>query len=504
MLTNWRAWILALLLVGPFLAYLVFGSLWLFEHGWLLAGSLLWTASGVAFYALASRWTKATRMVLPPIDWEAPQTFSPLDRRAWEIVQEEAENTESVPMEQLLTADALFETGKALARRLAEHYNHNSGDLVETVPLVEMLAAVELAAEDLEALCRQVPGGDLLTSGHMKKAVVAAGYLQRANEIYGYLLPIFNPISGLPRLASQQLMVKPAWRDMQMNLLRWLYRAYVNRMGAHLVELYSGRLAIGTEKYRRLTRKHTTKARHSDHETLGIRLAVAGAKGPGAPRILAALKSARSGDPSLIKARLSAAGLDASFLDKLEMVVWVDVPYYTSHPGAETARDRSTRKEAVEAAVDVDALILVVEPGDLPTLADQGFAKAWDAWFMDHPDIEIPPALVVLDRTGMDDHGGIGEGQAAAYRTHFPPTFLNLLPLSVPQDDAFAVASRILSPLSIVWPRVERSALIRQLRQTSSRSKANRLLSQVGQQGARLWSHLRTNPKRTAGEDARR
>jgi hypothetical protein len=503
-LNNWRAWVLALLLVGPFLAYLVFGSLWLFTHGWLLPASLIWTGSGVVFYVLAERWTKDTRMVLPPIDWEAPQTFSPMDRKAWEIVQEEAENTESVPMEQLLTADAMFDTGKALARRLAEHYNPSSGDLVESVPLVEMLAAIELAAEDLEALCRQVPGGDLLTSGHMKKAVVAAGYLQKANEIYGYLLPIFNPISGLPRLASQHLMVKPAWRDMQTNLLRWLYRAYINRMGAHLVELYSGRLAIGTDKYRRLTRKHSAKARHVDPETLGVRLAVAGAKGSGAARVIAALKASRSGDPSLVKARLSTVGLDALFLDKLESVEWVDVPYYTSHPGAETARDRATRRDAVEAAVNADALILVAEPGDLPTLADQGFAKAWDAWFMDHPDIEVPPAIVALDRTGMEDQSGIGETQAAAYRTHFPPTFLSILPLSVPKDDPFAVASRILPPLSFVWPRVERSALIRQLRQTSSRSKANRLFSQVGQQGARLWSHMRTNPKGTNAGQAKR
>ncbi len=32
---------------------------------------------------------------------------------------------------------------------------------------------------------------------------------------------------------------------MQQNVLRWFYQAYVNRLGVHLIELLSGRLAIG-------------------------------------------------------------------------------------------------------------------------------------------------------------------------------------------------------------------------------------------------------------------
>ena len=42
---------------------------------------------------------------------------------------------------------------------------------------------------------------------------------------------------------------------MQQNMLRWFYQAYVNRLGTHLIELLSGRLAIGADHYRRLTRR---------------------------------------------------------------------------------------------------------------------------------------------------------------------------------------------------------------------------------------------------------
>ena len=157
-------------------------------------------------------------------------------------------------MAKLYDFNTYIETGRRLANRLAAHYNPLSADPIERVPVVELLTALELAAEDLTSLCRQVPGGDLVTPADWKKAVVAANYIQKASDLYTYLLPLFNPVTGIPRLASQHLMVKPAWKNMQQNLLRWFFRAFVNRLGTHLIELYSGRLVIGADQYRKLTR----------------------------------------------------------------------------------------------------------------------------------------------------------------------------------------------------------------------------------------------------------
>ena len=126
---------------------------------------------------------------------------------------------------------------------------------IDDVPLVELLTAFELATEDLPRLCRQVPGGDLITLSHWRTAVQVAGYISKANDLYSYLLPFLSPVGGLARWGTREWIVKPAWKDMQQNLLRWFYQAYVNRLGTHLVELLSGRLAIGTDQYRRLTRR---------------------------------------------------------------------------------------------------------------------------------------------------------------------------------------------------------------------------------------------------------
>ncbi len=260
MLKNWRSWVLLLLFVGPYLMFMGFGFLWLWERGrvWMLATAALSILSGVAVALLLARWTKSSRTFLPPLDWNAPYTFSDFDRQAWALVEAEAELADYARHGEALPVPDIHRhrpTARQPPRGALQPALGQTRS--ERVAVVNRVAstALELAAEDLTGLCRQVPGGDLVTPADWKRAVVAANYIQKASDLYTYLLPLFNPVTGVPRLISQHTMVKPAWKHMQENLLRWFFHAFVNRLGMHLIELYSGRLVIGSDQYRKLTRK---------------------------------------------------------------------------------------------------------------------------------------------------------------------------------------------------------------------------------------------------------
>src|SRR5262249_14012305 len=331
------------------------------------------------------------------------------------------------------------------------------------VRVVEFLTALRLAAEDLTGLCRQVPGGDMVTASHWKQAVQVAGYIQRANDIYSYLLPVFSPVTGLVRLGTQQWMVKPAWKNMQQNLLRWFFRAYVNRLGVHLIELYSGRLAIGAGQYRRLTRRVVQAPKGLDGEVPPIRVAVAGARDAGKSRLIELVQQARKGDPALVRARLAGAGIDESAFEHLQTAEWFEVPGYTADPG-DSARDRSTRREAVEQAVEADLLLLVVDARRATTDGDPPVAPAWGPRAVGHPTADVPPALVVL--TGLDDPGlggdwkppynwekGQGPREQAvraklnALRTALPPSFTEIVAVGLPERTPFGVVELLLPAL---------------------------------------------------------
>ncbi len=489
MLKSWRAWVLILLFFGPILAYTGLGFLWLLDRGWVVAtvAGFFSFGTGVAFAILAARWTRTAREILPPIDWSAPSTFAPVDRAAWALVQAEAEKGDSVPMETLSGADVYIDTGRHLANRLAKHYHPMAEDPIDRVPVIELLTALELAAEDLNGLCRQVPGGDLITPGHWKTAVQAANYLTRANNIYSYLLPLFNPITGLPRLASQHLMVKPAWKTMQGNLLKWFYQAYVNRLGVHLIELYSGRLVIGAEQYRRLTRKMGRAPIEPAGGSGPLRIAVAGARDSGHAKVVGVFREAGSKDEGggghVVLARLKGAGVPGEALDRLIGADWVEVHGYTAKPDRESARDRSTRRDALGEATDVDLLVLVIDDRRGTLAADAAFAADWDRWYVERPTLERPPvlaAMITADGSRLE-----------AARSVLPPTIGQVVALDPSRDSPVDLAAALLPAIAAELPRAERASILRHLHHLSTRSSAGRLVRQVGEHGRTLLGRLR-------------
>ncbi len=512
MLRNWRAWVLLVLLAGPILVYMGLGALWLRDKGWLWIAGAAWITSGILFSILAARWTKSSRDLLPPLDWDTPSTFADLDRKAWSVVEAEAEEGDRLAIERLATADIYIDTGRRLARRLAEHYHPLKSDPIGHVPFVEFMTALELAAEDLNRLCRQVPGGDMLTAAHLKQAVQVAGYIQKANDIYSYLLPVFSPVTGLVRLGTQQWMTKPAWKNMQQNLLRWFFRAYVNRLGVHLIELYSGRLVIGAEQYRKLTRRKGHEDESLEEEMKTLVVAVAGAKGVGKSRLIDVLEQARSGDLGLVKARLESTGLDASLIERLKTARFMEVPGYSANPNGESARDRATRRDAVEEAVQADLLLLVINGRQDSSAADVAFAEAWNQWYLEHPRLEIPPALAVVTMVDAREFGddwkppydwSRGErsresavrARVAALRAVLPPTITELIAVGLEKTSPFGIVELVLPTLATYLHRAERAALIRHLHEASTRSKASRLIGQVGRQGKMLWNNFREGRK---------
>lgn len=523
MLRNWRTFVLLALLIWPVALYAVFGSLWLYQHGWswVLGIGLAWIFSYGAMAYLADHWTRSRNPLLPPLDWEAPRTFTPRDRDAWAIVERMAKRADEAPLEAFSNADIYINTGRELAATLAKHYHPSSREPIDNVPVVEILTALELAAEDLNRLCREVPGGDILTPGHWKQAVSAANFMNKANEVYTYLLPLFSPVAGLARLGTQKLIAQPAWRNMQRSLMRWFFRAYVNRLGHHLVELYSGRLAIGADHYRRLTRRTADRVAGA-HEGGPVPVAVvAGAERSGKSLLIAALeKVIGDGDLTGVRATLLEAGREPALADRLTPLTFVEVPGYKAIPGTDTARERASRKDAVAAAVEADLLVLIADAGRGDLSDDVHFAREWFDWFKERPALERPPTLVLVtgfDRAAAASEAAAGNGGAAAVGTQSRPTreqAIQALKAELPEglnrvvaveiegQSPAAVAEAVLPALARRMPEAERVALLRHLHKQSTRSKARRVIDTLGKQGKRLWGEVQSRaPWRKDEED---
>jgi predicted GTPase len=522
MARSWRTWVLAVLLVGPILVYIGLGSLWLVQHrgplglkGELLYyGMTLWVLSGVAFAVLANRWTKDQRAVLPPLDWEAPETFTPRDRTAWELVEAEAIRSDELSQESLVSFDTYIDTGRGLARRLATHYRPKADDPIEDVPVVELLTAFQLAAEDLNILVRQVPGGDLLTPSHYKTAMVATRYITKANELYNFLLPLFQPVAGLARLGAQKLMVQPAWKNMQQNLLRWFFRAYVNRLGIHLIELYSGRLVVGSDAYRRLARKAGRRLGGGGVEDTGPwTLAVAGAKGAGKSVTIQALRQIAGEQVEAVRRAVMEQGAEPGLAERLRDAQLVEVAAYepTAVPAEEEGRwVRRAREAAVAAASEADLLVLVIDARRSELESDRRFLTGWRDELVARPGQEVPPVLVVLTHVDAPEMGtgdwsppyrwtAGGRDRELAVRTRaeqvratLPVPVAAIVPLSLRPGDEWGIPEELLPAVAGLSRRTERVSILRHLNRLAGRSSARRVLGQIGAHGRSLWGSIRS------------
>jgi hypothetical protein len=500
--SNWRFWVLAILLFGPPAAYIALGVRFLLEHGWAIYGFVAWTLCAIVFGILSVRWTRTSRPILTPIDLTAPGTFSPRDREAWKIILDEIEKADEVGTSELIEPSVYLSIGQRMAEKLARHYDPKSQNPIDHVPLADLLTALELAAGDLGHMLREVPGGDLVNLGHGKSAVQAASFFSKANEYYNYLLPLFQPVQGIVRLGTHKLMAQPAWRNVQQNALRWFFRAYVHRLGTHLIELYSGRLAIGAETYRRLSQKIARKTNAEVERAIERPLAITltGADEAGKSTLLRALDEARAQNLEGVRAQLQAAGLEPGFADLLRSANLTEARSYPTRAGRMPALDNWSRSSAVSDAVGADILLLLVDAKREDLAPDVRFLKEWREWFDKNPGLELPPVVVLVTHASMPVTEGehdasdtpvvrarLLDERIQGVRKAFPSdVVVGVVPVELGQVTTTQLVANLLPQIAILLQQAERGSVIRNLHEYASRSKAGRFMDQVGRRGRRL------------------
>ncbi len=241
-------------------------------------------------------------------------------------------------------------------------------------------------------------------------------------------------------------------------------------------------------------------------------ISVAGSHESGKSPLVARIREVCAGDLTLLKARLAGLAVEPELLDQLRDAKWVEAPDYTTWTDSEGRRDRAKRQAAVEAAVDGDLLVLVIDGRQKSDQADVAFAQAWDRWFIEHPRVEAPPSLVVITGVEGAEFGngwqppydwtaGTGAREIAvraridALRAILPPSFAEFVAVGLSDQHLHGVFEYVLPALVTQLHRAERTALLRRLHELGERSKVGRLVRQLGKQGRAVWSGLRARRK---------
>src|SRR5262249_45358137 len=147
-----------------------FGSYFLWREGWSL---LVWWPMALCMilgYLLAWHWQR-TNKLLKPVDFEPPIEWTERDCQAWKLVEARAETPPLLTAEHLGELQLYVDLARDMGLELARFYHPGANDPIGSVTVPEILAVVELAAQDLAEMAdRYLPAGHLLTIDHWRQA----------------------------------------------------------------------------------------------------------------------------------------------------------------------------------------------------------------------------------------------------------------------------------------------------------------------------------------------
>jgi len=386
-----RAALLAVALLLPTLSLVPLGTLWLWEHGYIIYWAVATCLAVAAIYQLQKRLiaplpADAALDIDDSVD-KSDASWTPRQDEAWADVMRLAS---SVGPDRLASRDAVLglglETVEVVAKRL--HPERRDPLLQFTVP--EALAVIERASDNLRAfIVGSFPLGDRITVAQLMWLYRWRGALQLAEKGYDLwrIVRLLNPVSA----ATQELrerFTRQIYEAGREHLARRLARAFVKEVGRAAIDLYGGNLRVTADRLR----GHVTSATRQDltasqaREAEPIRILVAGQTGAGKSSLVNALANEVEAavDPLPSTARFTAYRLTREGLPAALIVDSPGLPGTEGHP------------QLIEAADDCDLLLWVVSAARAARDLDARALAAIRGHFAAEPTRRRPPMLLVL------------------------------------------------------------------------------------------------------------
>jgi predicted GTPase len=257
------------------------------------------------------------------------------------------------------------------------------------VPL--LFRAIEETARDLAQVTAALPLAHRITIGEALHGYRLQQKIMPAYNVYRVLYPIFNWHNAL-----FQLLVTDRLFDLtKQTLTQWLLKWYVDRVGYHAIELYSGQLL--------LTRQFDFSAAVPPPDT--VKPPAPSQTVSGAPLRILILGQVKAGKSSLVNALFGMAHaatdvlpttvqLTSYVLDRADLGGTVLVSDMGGYEEPHVSRKRL--EEALSEAQRADLLLLVLSAVNAAREPDRRLLSQLHDHFAAHSELRPPPVAVVL------------------------------------------------------------------------------------------------------------
>lgn len=398
-MSRWPFIFVAILVLLPIVLMAGVGGWALIQSGhwkWLAwTIPICWTLAWIIV-----RTTTRTEIPLPKIGSKIHWT--PQDHSALAIIEEETQRVQEYSGQQLTDPQFYMTRTIELATKFARHYHPSASDPLGSTSVVELLAAVQLAAADIEdTVLKNVPGGHLITVSQWRLLSNAPAWWKVASDLSWLASTIWNP-TNLARYAISKSFGDPLVKHLQNNVLGYLYIQYVRQLGYYLIELNSGRLRGGSLQYRTaMLRLNPTEPSDEDAPSASpkekvpvpVTIAVIGQVKAGKSSLVNCLLGEQRAAVDVLPATRSVQRYDLTIEDQPGGLVLLDTPGYDGSGASETQA-----AETREAVRNADLVLLVVDARSPAKQADLAVVDGLREFFKEERRLKPAPIIAVMSK----------------------------------------------------------------------------------------------------------
>lgn len=503
-MSRTQLYLIAFLLLLPVTLFCGVGAWALWNEGHLLW--LSWTLPvcwGLAWFLL--RRSRRVEVALPEVGSRAQWT--PQDRAAATIVEAEQRRLDDVTPQELTDLKFFRERTLDLATKLARHYHPKAVEPLDELSVVEILAVVQLVADDLEDWFQHyVPASHLVTVKQWRMLSKAPDWWKVASNVGWLASIVMNPVN-LGRFAVSKVFVDPVTQQIQTNLLGAFFMLYLRQVGFYLIELNSGRLRGGSARYRQVMARLQPGAdalaaatSETTFEPVTVTIAIIGQVKAGKSSLTNCLLGDQQAAVDVLPLTRNVARYELRLDESKDKLILLDTPGY-SDAGATLEQLTATR----EAARHADVILLVMDARSPAKQADVKMMADLGSWFREQQRFKPPSVVGVIskidglspimewsppydwERPSRPKEHSIRDAVEYARQT-LGETLSAAVPVCTDREHqhVFGVTEWLLPTMLLMLDEARACSLVRSLHHDHDRQKAWQVVSQLIQAGQRI------------------
>lgn len=277
----------------PWLALLVLGGYWLWQHDWLYQGMAILSASFALTYCLL-RWRRHTNkpVFVDTISIQPNPNWPDNAQSIWLELETLAERWQKEA--NLLTdMSKVLQLTNEVLTMVAKHFHADSKRPLLEFPLPYLLKLIMLVCNDIQhEVLDKIPGSHAVRVGDFLRAKQALDSINNLKSIFNVGNWLFN-WPGAAMSHARGLLFSKGLNTVTSEISNRLINAYVKNLSYYAIELYSGQLTLDdivpTERLSSASKKDTSESLARDQSIEPLRFLILGQVSSGKSSLINAL-----------------------------------------------------------------------------------------------------------------------------------------------------------------------------------------------------------------------